>query len=407
MLTERGIGLLLAGAALWGAARSFGVAELQMAALAAIALVALAAVYTLLASTRLEVRRDVRPARLAFGGQATTTLELHNVGRWATALLEVRDQVPRALSPETSPVRLTPLSTGARVEIRGQLQARARGRFALGPVQVRVHDPFGLFARRRTVGPSTEVVVHPPVWPLPDGLPLGGASASGGARRSRAAHGEELADVREYVRGDDLRTVHWATTAHRGKLMVRRSESPQEPRATVLLDVRNHRHAGRGATASFETAVAAAASATHHLAQRGRSVVLLDAPVGRAPDAAPWTRWLEHLATVTPGIVDHEALLGQLASGVAGDGALVAVATVPAPEEMKSLVRAGRAFATRPAVLVDVASHTRPGASDPATADAVAALRAAGWRVTLIGAGERLDERWQELLRSPSRLGVC
>ncbi len=52
--------------------------------------------------------------------------------------------------------------------------------------------------------------------------------------------------MREYRLGDDLRRVHWASTARTGDLMVRREEQPWQSRATVLLDTRRMAHAGIG-----------------------------------------------------------------------------------------------------------------------------------------------------------------
>jgi hypothetical protein len=172
----------------------------------------------------------------------------------------------------------------------------------------------------------------------------------------------------------------------------------------LLLDVREDRHAGSGPASSFETAVAVAASTTYHLASRGRQVAIVDRPVTATPRSLPWGEWLDRLAAATPERVDLPALLSQLARGAAGDGALIAVLTVPDPAELRSLVRAGRGFSTKLCVLVDAASHAGRGKRSEGAVATVAALRATGWRVTLIAAGDRIDDRWSELLlhRRPS-----
>jgi uncharacterized protein (DUF58 family) len=398
MLTERGLGLLGAAIGLWIAARSFGIPELQMAAVGALALVVVAWSFTRVASAQLEVDRTVRPGRLFFDAEATVELQLTNRGRMPTAAMEVRDTAPSVLSDRASAL-LPPLRAGARTLVTYRIRGGQRGRFDLGPLEVRLRDPFGLVARRRQLPGTSRVVVYPPVWQLPEGVPLGGTTTTGGEGRARPLpSGEDLANVREYVRGDDLRTVHWPTTAHRGKLMVRQAEAPQDPRAVLLLDVREDRHAGSGPASSFETAVAVAASATYHLASRGRQVAIVDRPVSAAPRSLPWGDWLDRLAAATPERVDLPALLSQLARGTAGDGALIAVLTVPDPVELRALVRAGRGFSTKLCVLVDAPSHAARGRRSEGASATVAKLRATGWRVTLIAAGDRIDDRWSELL---------
>ncbi len=397
MLTQRGTGMIGAGAALWVASRVFGAPELQMAAVGCLALVAVALAFTSLTSSQLMVQRSVRPGRLFAGDQGRVQLVLVNTAGLPTANLELHDRAPLTIADDTR-VTLRPLGPRARTTITYTVRGDHRGRFELGPLTVRLRDPFGLVARERVLPGSADIVIYPRIWRLPDGVPFAGTTTTGGEGRPRPLpSGEELANVRDYVRGDDLRTVHWPTTAHRGKLMVRQPEAPQDPRAAVLLDVRASRHVGSGPTASLETAVTAAASAVHHLARRGRSVVLLDRPATIPPVALPWQQWLDRLAEIDTAPVDLVALLRQMSQGTAGDGALVAILTVPGAGELRELVRAGRGFSTRVALLVDVASHG--GGPDTPDADGTAdALRVAGWRVTVLRSGDRLDDRWRELV---------
>lgn len=408
LLTPRGLGMLLTALLLWAAARAFGVPELQMAAVGVVALLILAVVFVMLASARLRLDRLVRPARLFHDGAGEVELTLTNAGRLPTATLELRDRVPAILTTGSTLV-VAPLRGGGRTTVRYPVRGLQRGRFDLGPLTVSMRDPFGVVARERLVGDTAPLTVYPPIWRLPDGVPIGGTTSMGGEGRPRPLpSGEDLANVREYVRGDDLRTVHWPSTAHRGKLMVRQAESPQDPRVVLLLDVRTDRHQGRGPTSSFETAVSAAASITYHVSARGRQVVLVDRPLRSAPLGLSWQEWLERLADATPADVDLPALLQQIGQGMAGDGTLVAVLTVPDAAELRVLVRSGRGFSTRIAVLVDADSHAgRPSSDATARTQATAAaLQAAGWRVTVVSAGDRFDDRWQDLLRRPRLAGA-
>ncbi len=71
--------------------------------------------------------------------------------------------------------------------------------------------------------------------------------------------------------GDDLRRVHWPSTARRDELTVRQDERHQQGRTTVLLDVRRAVHTD----VSFERAVSAAASLLVAATVRGDEVRLV------------------------------------------------------------------------------------------------------------------------------------
>lgn len=397
-MTRRGIGTLVAIVALWLAARSLGVAQLHTAAVALLVLLVAAAVWVVFLPLRLEIDRTVVPGVVPFGGRVRVQLLVRNLGSVPSPTAWLEDSVPSALDHPPA-FRLPVLTPHRMLELSYEFTGVHRGRFTLGPLTATIRDPFGLVQRRRTIGARGAVTVLPQVWPLPPGIPLGGASGSVAAGPRRAtSHGDELADIREYVRGDDLRAVHWASTAHRGKLMVRRAEEATSPRATVLLDIRRDRHRGTGAGASFEVAVATAASVAHHLGARGRAIALLERPSVHAGAPQPAAAWLPVLARLEPDEVDLTALLRQIATGTAGEGTLVAVVTPPDPEELRALVRAGRGASSRVAVVIDTATFAGESTPDPAAHRAVAGLRAAGWRATAVRHGEPVPERWQELL---------
>lgn len=399
-MTPRGLGLLGSVAVLWVVARSFAVPHLQMAAVGALVLVAVSALSVWLRPVRLAVDRGVSPTTLWFSTSAEVRLELRNTGRLPTPPASIDDRVADHLDARTG-TRLAPLRPGRRATVTYTVHGRQRGRATLGPVTVRWSDPFGVASRTRTLDATSDITVYPPIWQLPPGLPLGGATTSRtGGRRHASASGDDLADVREYVRGDDLRAVHWPSTAHRGKLMVRRAESSSSPAAVLLLDRRADHHHGTGPDASLETAVAAAASASYHLATRGRSLILVDGPLERAPEAAPWDVWLERLAEIRARSFDLRGVLRRISDGVAGDGALVAIVTVPAADELGALVRAGRGFSTRAALVIDAPTHAGR-AADAEAERTVEALRAAGWRAVVLRHGEQLDDRWRQLIAAP------
>lgn len=396
MPTPRGWGLLAAALGASFGSRLVGSSELAIAAQAAVLLVLLSVAATWLLSAVIDVRRHVIPRRLFYDAEGTVELHLRNLGRLPTPILQVVDPAPSVLAAANRFV-VSPLRYGRTVVLRYRLHARQRGVFALGPTRLLLRDPFGLAARRVTLSNEEKVVVYPPVWRLPPGLPLGSALTATNGRTRPAAHGDELAGVRKYVRGDDLRQVHWRTTARRGELFVRQNEAPWAPRGTVLLDTRTSSHGGVGAAASIEAAVAAAASSVHHLTDRGLAVQLATEPDDLRRSEMPWELTLERLAQVTlRRDVDFDGLLQRLARAH-GLGTLVAIVGIPSMIELRALVRAGRGFGLRAAMLVDGASFGRTGQDPEAAAAAEAALRRANWRVAVLAGGDRIDHVWARL----------
>jgi uncharacterized protein (DUF58 family) len=146
----------------------------------------------------------------------------------------------------------------------------------VGPLRVVRRDPLGLLALSRSHGDVDKVWVYPKVHPL-SAVPVGVVRSLDG-RVDRVPHGAITFDtLREYVVGDELRHVHWRTTARVGELMVREHVDTSLPRLVVLLDDRlaAYPDADRDRRAdSFEAACEAAASVVVVAAREELPVVL-------------------------------------------------------------------------------------------------------------------------------------
>jgi uncharacterized protein (DUF58 family) len=136
-----------------------------------------------------------------------------------------------------------------------------RGVVPVGPLRVTRSDPLGLLTLARTHGGTTTVWVHPRIHPL-RAVPAGMARSLDG-RIDKVPQGSITFDsLREYVVGDELRRVHWRSSAKVGELMVREQVDTSEPTIVVLLDDRAAAHPGvrDGVAETFESACEAAAS---------------------------------------------------------------------------------------------------------------------------------------------------
>jgi len=255
-LTARGVGLLIAGALLTAAGFRFGYPEL--AALGSAAVVAVAGALAFVAwRPRLVIHRTAEPDRVMRGEASEVALAISNASRLFGASLVARDR----LRPGGSvPVPLIRLRAGRTTDVRYPVPTTRRGVVLVGPLQVSRRDPLGLARVVRRYGDAATVWVRPRVH-LIVAVPVG-LSRSMDGRVDRIPRGSiTFAALRDYVIGDDLRHVHWRTSARVGELMVREHVDTSLPRIVVLLDDRAAAHGtGDDGESTFEAACEAAAS---------------------------------------------------------------------------------------------------------------------------------------------------
>jgi uncharacterized protein (DUF58 family) len=355
---------------------------------------------------RLALVRTVSPQIVTAGQPATLHLTLTNEGRTPSGVLLLEDQVPYVLGTRPRFV-LDGIGHGWRRHATYQVRSDVRGRYEIGPMSVRVSDPFGLVELGRSFHSTAPLTVTPRTQALP-AIPLGGAWTGSGDNRPRAfATGSaEDVTVREYRRGDDLRRVHWRSSARTGELMVRREEQPWQSRATLFIDNRIVAHRGQGIASSFETAVSAAASVALHLGHLGFTVRLVTAS-GDDLSAAWHSRdpdlntgpMLETLAVIQP--VTHRRIDTSWLAESSHGGLLLAVMGAIAEEDGPTLRRmhhhAGSALAL--ALDVDAWASSNAGLGSVA-ASARPMLVRQGWRAVTLRPRDRLEQVWQELGRS-------
>lgn len=356
---------------------------------------------------RLTCTRRLDPTRVTVGREARVQLQLENVSRMPTGLMLVEDRLPYALGRRPRFVLDRLESRGVR-RLDYRIRADTRGRYRLGPLAVRLTDPFGLVELVRSFASEDTLVVTPEVLTLAPVRLAGGTSGFGDAHaRVIAAAGEDDAATREYRHGDDLRRVHWRSTAHYGELMVRREEQYWQSRASLLLDTRRLAHRGDGPGSSFEWSVSATASIGVHLArQRYELRFVTDAgqPIAGESGTGGFVEGalLDTLAVVTPS---RNRSLRDAVSTLRQDRdehLLIAVLGVIGEEEAEQLARLTPAGgAVRVAVLVDTASWAartpggRQRASDAQQAGRT--LQRAGWTVLVARPGDRVDTVWSHL----------
>ncbi|NII42367.1 uncharacterized protein (DUF58 family) [Curtobacterium flaccumfaciens] len=391
--TLRGWTVLAVGIGLVGGGLVASMSVAVSAGLLLLVLVVSGVVTALAVAAPLRASRSAPRAMVQVGEVYRERITLSGSGvRFAPrSTLLVREQLDDLFVSTSEAASLVTIGPGAPPAVLDvEALAIHRGRALLGPVTVRVEDPFGLLRIDRPVVAPEEVVVVPGSTPLA-ALDTGALAGAVSADEGRVGQGGSADDseLRPYRPGDPIRRVHWGQSAKRGVLHVRQTTQAQPPEAVVALDVRrsSYQQLGRddlaelsdlGGDQAFEHAVVVAASVARALSARTSRVALVsDGPGGdvrHSGDAGGLSEVLVGLADVQVRADSRE--LTEVLHGVRGrdvHGMTAVVTGHCSPEEAAELVSATNGSSR--GVLVTVV------APDPVVRGI---MDRAGWRVLVI-----------------------
>ncbi|MFI8402630.1 DUF58 domain-containing protein [Streptomyces sp. NPDC085463] len=407
-LTTRGRSFLAAGVAAAVCAYVLGQADLLRVGLL-LAVLPLVCVLVLHRTRyRVATSRLLVPQRVETGTEARVQLRMENVSKLPTGLLMLQDHVPYMLGSRPRFV-LDRVEAGGRREVSYRVRSDLRGRFPLGPLQLRLSDPFGMCELTRSFSAYDTLTVVPRTEALPPVGLFGEAAGYGeGQQRALALSGDDDVIPRAYRHGDDLRRVHWRSTARYGELMVRREEQPQRARCTVLLDTRGVAYRGTGPDSAFEWAVSGTASALVHMLERGYTVRLLTDTGSAVPGegsegfggAVQDPADSAGLMMDALAVVDHSEGAGlSRASDVlraGGDGLLVAFLGDLDEEQAALVARMRGRTGAAVAFVLDSGAWLTGGSVSGAVEKRLRQLREAGWTALAVPPGVRLADLWQQ-----------
>ncbi len=361
------------------------------------AIVAAIAVDLALAASvrKLELSRS-GDSRVLLGQDATTTIAIVNPGRRV-----LRGVVRDAWQPSAGaggPVAVRIPARG-QVTVTTTLQPARRGDRSAAAVTVRSVGPLGLAARQVSRQLPGVVRVLPPFLSrrhLPDKLAVL-RQLDGQHRSLIRGQGSEFDSLREYVIGDDVRSIDWRSSARLAEVMVRTWRPERDRRIVIVLDT-GRTSAGRVAgVPRLETAMDAALLLAALAARAGDRVDLLavDRQVRARVIGASRTDVLplltDAMALLEPELAESDhALLASTLLTIARRRCFVVLLTDlnPAALELGLLPRIGL-LASRYRLLVAATADPRlaelaAGRDDPAAVYAAAAAqRAAADRARL------------------------
>jgi uncharacterized protein (DUF58 family) len=335
-LTPVGRSVLGGSLVLYALGWGLGYSELHVLAVAGLLVLLLAVAWTWW-RPGVELERAVVPPRVVRGEPAVAELTLTNPGRRSLPPLMARDRVGDR--PVDALLPRTPAGSTCRASF--PLPTARRGVVDVGPLSIVRQDPLGLTQSSKSYGTTETLWVYPKVHRV--------APLSSGKRRDLEGPTHDGASgsitfhaLREYVTGDDLRLIHWRSTARTGTLMVRQQADPSQPQTTIVLDTQTGSYEGD----AFEDAVEAAASLVVASTSRRFPVRLLTGSGllasglgrgGRSGGSSSAASLLEHLTPLQPS---DSGSLSSAAARLAtqpGGNTLVIITGQPDPTDLMAV----------------------------------------------------------------------
>ncbi len=225
------------------------------------------------------VERYVDPVKVTRGQPATVVLTKHNRSPLPSAPIDATDAIGHLSIDVTIP--FTPPRGSSEASYR--FVTSRRGYLPVGPATLTRRDAWGIFRRSRLVGGQAEICVYPKLIAMAAPDIVGRLSRDAGAA-DVAAGADRFHTLREYVAGDELRKIHWPSSARTGTLVVKQMVDSPQPRLLLFCDCDRSSYAEE---ADFESAVDVTASLANAIVATGVPMTVAvgqSHPRSRLPD---------------------------------------------------------------------------------------------------------------------------
>lgn len=250
-MTLFGLAALVAGIAAMVLGLAFDWLSFDLLGLGLLAVVVIGFA-TVARPSRLAIDREIQPPRVPKGSPAIAFLTFANRSRRSHPIAVAT----QPFGPARVRTVIPKLRGGERGTRAYRLPTTRRGIFDVPPLEVTRRDSFELFRLSHQHAETERIWVYPRILAFRT-LPTGQTRHLEGPSSDLSPQGNiTFHRLREYVPGDDLRLVHWRTSARAGRLLVKHNVDTSQPYTVVVVDQRPSLYTEE----SFESAVDVAAS---------------------------------------------------------------------------------------------------------------------------------------------------
>lgn len=236
----------------------------------------------------LDCERSISAATLQQGEEAEIEVKITNAHGWPIPWIFFEDYHPKDF-PRIGPnTRLAILMPGRSVTLRYRLGFPRRGYHRIGPLLMESGDLFGLQKRFRTGERQDYVSVLPTVAYI-ETFNIASRRPQGPVRISNRVYEDptRISNIRQYVPGDPLNSIHWRATARTGTLQVKTHEPSSVLGGTLILDLHEDSYKPGKKEERIELAITTTASIAYLLQMSGEQVGMIT----NARDAAEVARY--------------------------------------------------------------------------------------------------------------------
>jgi uncharacterized protein (DUF58 family) len=175
--------------------------------------------------------------RFSNGDENKVELQVKN-NMMFTVHMEIIDELPVQFQKRNWKLKQR-FSAGEQRNIIYNLRPVSRGEYHFGRIIIYVRSLLGLLKRRHNMEAAETVPVYPSFLQMRKYELLSQTTIQaeqGNKRMRKIGHSMEFEQIKEYVRGDDIRSVNWKATARKGSLMVNNYTDERSQQVYCIID---------------------------------------------------------------------------------------------------------------------------------------------------------------------------
>ncbi len=179
----------------------------------------------------------ITPEKLSNGDQNSINVSVENYYTFPI-LVKIIDEIPVQFQIRNFQIKKQ-IKASSQIELNYFLRPTARGEYFFGDLNVYASSPLRLISRRFTFNKNQMVPTYPSYIQLRkyDLIAFSNNLFQYGMKKiRRIGHSMEFEQIKEYVQGDDIRTLNWKATAKKNSLMVNQFQDEKSQSIYMAID---------------------------------------------------------------------------------------------------------------------------------------------------------------------------